>query len=350
MHYFFYFFSFLSFFYCIGFAEAQGSPITREQGFVLLWQPLHRAIDDVREKQFLDVPDSDPHAREIRFAKSRGILDDEENFSPHDPLELRNALLWLYRSRNIADVKDLTPQTLSGALVRYPIAYVKDAATLDQTLTEDQLMTVMRSLDESLATEIHEASFYGEEFQGKGTAFGESFDMNLLTAAHRTLPYNTLVKVTNIANGKSVIVRINDRGPYVKGRDIDLSVAAFTAIADRSLGKIHATFERIGDATIVGPCVQPSTRQQRITRTTILNPGIPHILHLGDTMTISSSKAFVMRSVWYPDGIVTRLENWILPRETYSFKPSVEGDYIFNLSSVNGHKRQMELRVVDCSK
>ncbi|RLD48659.1 MAG: septal ring lytic transglycosylase RlpA family lipoprotein [Bacteroidetes bacterium] len=68
-----------------------------------------------------------------------------------------------------------------------------------------------------------EASWYGPGFNGKKTASGEIFDMNKFTAAHRKLPFGTKVKVTNLNNNKSVIVRINDRGPYKKGRIIDLS-------------------------------------------------------------------------------------------------------------------------------
>ena len=70
------------------------------------------------------------------------------------------------------------------------------------------------------------ASYYGKEFNGKKTANGEIYNMHDLTAAHRTLPLGTTVKVINIANNKSVIVRINDRGPYIQGRIIDLSYAA----------------------------------------------------------------------------------------------------------------------------
>lgn len=70
------------------------------------------------------------------------------------------------------------------------------------------------------------ASWYGPGFHGKLTANGEKYDMNGLTAAHRTLPFGTKVKVINQDNGKSVIVRINDRGPYAKGRIIDLSKGA----------------------------------------------------------------------------------------------------------------------------
>jgi len=69
------------------------------------------------------------------------------------------------------------------------------------------------------------ASWYGGKFNGRYTASGEIYDMNKLTAAHKTLPFGTYVKVINIDNGKSVIVKINDRGPFVKGRVIDLSRA-----------------------------------------------------------------------------------------------------------------------------
>jgi len=71
-----------------------------------------------------------------------------------------------------------------------------------------------------------EASWYGEPHHGRTTASGESYDMNQLTAAHRTLPLGTRVLVTNLKNGRAVEVRINDRGPSVEGRIIDLSFAA----------------------------------------------------------------------------------------------------------------------------
>lgn len=70
------------------------------------------------------------------------------------------------------------------------------------------------------------ASWYGADFHGLATASGEVYDMEALTGAHRTLPLGTVVKVTNVVNGKQVLVRINDRGPYVKGRIVDLSRAA----------------------------------------------------------------------------------------------------------------------------
>jgi rare lipoprotein A len=70
------------------------------------------------------------------------------------------------------------------------------------------------------------ASYYGGKFHGKRTANGETFNKNALTAAHLTLPFGTKLKVTNLRNGRSVVVRVNDRGPHVRGRIIDLSQAA----------------------------------------------------------------------------------------------------------------------------
>ncbi len=74
--------------------------------------------------------------------------------------------------------------------------------------------------------QIGTASWYGPGFHGQETASGETFNQHALTAAHRTLPLGTEAKVTNLATGQSVIVKVNDRGPYVKGRHLDLSLAA----------------------------------------------------------------------------------------------------------------------------
>lgn len=74
------------------------------------------------------------------------------------------------------------------------------------------------------------ASWYGYDFAGRETSNGERFNPRRLTAAHKTLPFNTLLRVTKLDNGKSVIVRVNDRGPWVKGRDLDLSREAAAKI------------------------------------------------------------------------------------------------------------------------
>ena len=90
-----------------------------------------------------------------------------------------------------------------------------------------------------------EASYYGKELAGNRTANGERFNPSALTAAHRTLPMGTNLKVTNKANGKSVIVRINDRGPFVKKRLIDVSFAAAQQINMVRSGHAMVSLERL---------------------------------------------------------------------------------------------------------
>jgi rare lipoprotein A len=89
------------------------------------------------------------------------------------------------------------------------------------------------------------ASFYADQFHGRKTASGETFNMDKLTAAHPSLPFGTRVRVTNLLNGKDVIVRINDRGPFVKGRIIDLSISAAKVIGLIKSGTTQVKLEAI---------------------------------------------------------------------------------------------------------
>ncbi len=96
------------------------------------------------------------------------------------------------------------------------------------------------------------ASWYGPEFQRKRTASGERFDMDALTAAHRSLPFDSYVRVTNIATGRSVVVRINDRGPFVADRIIDLSARAARQLGIKEDGVVPVRIEVVksGEARI----------------------------------------------------------------------------------------------------
>jgi rare lipoprotein A (peptidoglycan hydrolase) len=85
---------------------------------------------------------------------------------------------------------------------------------------------IIPALTEEIVGEFGLASWYGEEFQGNPTASGEAYDMNGLTAAHRSLPLGTTIKVTNLKNNRSLIVRVNDRGPFISSRILDVSMAA----------------------------------------------------------------------------------------------------------------------------
>jgi rare lipoprotein A len=95
------------------------------------------------------------------------------------------------------------------------------------------------------------ASYYADEFNGRKTSNGEIYDMNAMTAAHRTLPFNSKVQVTSVESGKSVIVRINDRGPFKDERVIDLSLAAAKAIGMIGTGtaKVRVEVVELGDST-----------------------------------------------------------------------------------------------------
>lgn len=100
-------------------------------------------------------------------------------------------------------------------------------------------------------TEEGNASWYGEPFNGRRASNGEVYDMNKMTAAHRTLPFDTLVRVTNLNNGKSATVRITDRGPFVENRVIDLSLAAAREIESVGPGVVPVRLEVLsgGDVT-----------------------------------------------------------------------------------------------------
>jgi rare lipoprotein A len=89
------------------------------------------------------------------------------------------------------------------------------------------------------AAQAEIASYYGQAFAGRRTASGEVFNPSAMTAAHRTLPFGTHVRVTNARTGHSVVVRINDRGPHVKGRSIDLSSGAANAIGMGGIGHVR---------------------------------------------------------------------------------------------------------------
>src|SRR5262245_33793441 len=94
------------------------------------------------------------------------------------------------------------------------------------------------------------ASWYGPDFHGRSTANGEAFDMNGISAAHPTLPMPSYLRVTNLANGRSIIVRINDRGPYAKERVTDLSVGAAQALGFYEQGLTRVRIEYLGRAPL----------------------------------------------------------------------------------------------------
>ncbi len=110
----------------------------------------------------------------------------------------------------------------------------------------------------SKPTETGPASWYGDQFDGRETASGEIFDMNDMTAAHPTLPLGCYVKVTNLHNGRAVVVKINDRGPIIPGRIIDLSYAAARALDFAERGIQRVRLERVPKARTVAMLTRDS--------------------------------------------------------------------------------------------
>jgi rare lipoprotein A len=127
------------------------------------------------------------------------------------------------------------------------------------------------------------ASWYGAEFHGKPTANGETFDMNEVTAAHQTLPMPSLVRVTNLENGRSIIVRVNDRGPFVNGRIIDLSRRSAQLLGTDRQGVAKVRVQMVGPASgdpnvaQPRPPVAPEEQQQVASapRDTVVAEALP---------------------------------------------------------------------------
>jgi len=142
---------------------------------------------------------------------------------------------------------------LSATLTTFPVLGKNTQYSLENNSSGDALQSVATSKKGAYRqNQAHvpvtegKASFYANQFHGRKTANGETFNMNQLTAAHPSLPFGTWVRVTNLRNRKEVIVRINDRGPYVKGRVIDLSIGAAKKIGLLKSGITKVKLEALG--------------------------------------------------------------------------------------------------------
>jgi rare lipoprotein A len=120
---------------------------------------------------------------------------------------------------------------------------------------------IRRQTGKNQPYQIGTASWYGEYFEGKPTASGEDYDMYDMTAAHPTLPLGSYVRVTNLRNGRAVVVKVNDRGPVVPGRIIDLSYAAAQVLR----------FEQRGLQRVRLDLVRPRTQHRQVYQTVAFN-------------------------------------------------------------------------------
>ena len=144
-----------------------------------------------------------------------------------------------YRSRQNMSGSDIQPGSTRNIRQSEFFTVRKAGGIFLIVLAVSGLMGCKKAATQPSSAELGIASWYGQPFQGRLTASGETYDMEKMTAAHRTLPFGAKVRVQNLVNQKSVEVRINDRGPFVKDRIIDLSHAAAQAIGMQGIANIR---------------------------------------------------------------------------------------------------------------
>jgi rare lipoprotein A len=217
--------------------------------------------DNDIELNFSDIDESSWFVSFIKTAIDLGIISGYSNnkFYPDKNINLAEGLKIIIESFNIKNPDLFQTETeYDDWFEKYFEISREDALLLnleninpDYELTRGDLAGIIYQAIKFtenpeytvVSSKVCRATYYGYDFAGHNTASGEPYNPEELTAAHKELPFGTLVRVTNLENHKSVIVRINDRGPFTKGLEIDLSQAAFSEIANISQGVIDAQME-----------------------------------------------------------------------------------------------------------
>ncbi len=139
------------------------------------------------------------------------------------------------------------------------------------------------------------ASFYADSFEGRITASGETFSQNNLTAAHPTLPFNTKVKITNLSNQKQVVVRINDRGPFISNRIIDLSKAAANALGYvyAGLTKVKVEIIKLGEGSVFKTNILAAkVKKSGVLKDSLIEQKTDTLLTVGESKVQPSQRSF----------------------------------------------------------
>lgn len=230
-------------------------PITKAEALKMSMHAFGFSVEPIENAEWFA-----PYAA---LAAEKNIINDDnpDNFHPHKKINLAETLKILLESYQpdhdyltinenlFADTPAeewFTPYTSYAGSKTIINVYLNNNINPEQEMTRGYFSEILYRLIKSAeGFEFGQATFYGKAVQGSGTASGETFDYNKLTAAHRTLPFGTIVRVTNLNNGKTVDVEINDRGPHGAGRIIDLSEAAFAAIASLGAGVIPVQYQVI---------------------------------------------------------------------------------------------------------
>ena len=147
-------------------------------------------------------------------------------------------------NQHFSNLNSLSITERSGDQVRRQTIAAKIEIPAEEPSVIEKLNTVASNTVRKFS-QTGMASWYGRQFHGRKTASGETFDMNALTAAHRSLPLNCYIRVTNKTNGKSVVVKVNDRGPFHGNRVLDLSYGAAKQLGITNAGTAKVSIERV---------------------------------------------------------------------------------------------------------
>ena len=145
---------------------------------------------------------------------------------------------------HFSNLNSLSITERSGDKIRRETIAAKIEIPEDEPSVIEKLNTVASNTVRKFS-QTGTASWYGRQFHGRKTASGETFDMNAMTAAHRSLPLNCYIRVTNKTNGKSVVVKVNDRGPFHGNRVLDLSYGAAKQLGITNAGTAKVNIERV---------------------------------------------------------------------------------------------------------
>jgi rare lipoprotein A len=236
--------------------------VNRAEGLKMIFKCLE--IDTELESEpesFPDVPDESWFAKYVKKAQELSVVNGYEDgyFRPENKINRVEALKIIFELTGdelVEPEEDPYADTPKDSWFAKYALKAKEKTVLDMNLDgnvhpEDNLTRgdiaemIYRVKKSDEGYFFGKITYYGGYFHGRTTAFGETFDENGMTAAHLTLPYNTVVKVTNKENGKELEVRITDRGPYTKGRILDLAKAAFLEIAELEEGYVHGQYQII---------------------------------------------------------------------------------------------------------
>ena len=147
-------------------------------------------------------------------------------------------------NQHFSNLNSLSITERSGDQVRRQTSAAKIEIPAEEPSVIEKLNTVASNTVRKFS-QTGMASWYGRQFHGRKTASGETFDMNAMTAAHRSLPLNCYIRVTNKTNGKSVVVKVNDRGPFHGNRVVDLSYGAAKQLGITNAGTAKVSIERV---------------------------------------------------------------------------------------------------------